>query len=148
MLKNTKQRDRDHVVSRWVLESSRSQSERREAKKAHNILMVDQLWIWVIKAQKIGGTDTVITSFPRRKGARSFEADDIAANILNNKDRDSTHTTTDLLCRIISMCCQTLSRHQNNESIQFPQCFESTIGNAVSHSAIPVVSCVVFIAAK
>ncbi|KAH8766931.1 hypothetical protein F5882DRAFT_510319 [Hyaloscypha sp. PMI_1271] len=130
MLKNTKQRDRDQVVSRWVLGSSRSQSERREAKKAHNILMVDQLWIWVIKAQKFGGTDTVITSFPRRKGAHSFEADDIATNILNNKDRDSIYTTVDLVCRTISMCCQTLSRHQNNESIQFLQCFESSIGNA------------------
>jgi hypothetical protein len=148
MLKNTKQRDRDQVVSRWVLGSSRSQSERREAKKAHNILMVDQLWIWVIKAQTDEDTDTVITSFPRRNGARSFEADDIAANVLNNKDRDSIYTTIDLVCRTISMCCQTLSRHQNNESIQFLQCFESTIGNAVSHSALPVVSCVVFIAAK
>jgi hypothetical protein len=110
--------------------------------------MVDQLWIWVIKAQTDEDTDTVITSFPRRKGACSFEADDIAANVLNNKDRDSIYTTVDLVCRTISMCCQTLSRHQNNESIQFLQCFESTIGNAVSLSAIPVVSCVVFIAAK
>jgi hypothetical protein len=38
MLDNTKERDIDQVVSRWC------QTVRSEAR--HNILMVDQLWLW------------------------------------------------------------------------------------------------------
>ncbi|KAI4925496.1 hypothetical protein J4E85_007375 [Alternaria conjuncta] len=38
MLDNTKERDMDQVVSRWA--------ENTKAEARHNILMVDQLWLW------------------------------------------------------------------------------------------------------
>jgi hypothetical protein len=132
MLNDTSYRDRDQVVSRWVQRPSLPRAQRREAKDSHNILMVDQLWIWILKGHKSEDPDTVITSFPRRKGARWIEMDDIATNILKSKDRDPIFKTIDLLSRIITMCCQTLGRHENVASIQFLQFFESTIGNAVS----------------
>ena len=94
--------------------------------------MVDQLWLWVIPGLSVGDPDTVITSFPERKGAQSLEEDDIATNVLKIEDRTPIFSTADLICRIINLCCKTLDRRQRFRSLQFLQFFENTVGNAVS----------------
>jgi hypothetical protein len=50
--------------------------------------MVDQLWLWYIKSETGSGPDTVITSFPSRKGVETTsprDADDLQGNVLKDK---------------------------------------------------------------
>src|SRR4051812_19875699 len=71
MLSSTSWRDRDQVVTRRA---------EKENLKSHNMLMVDQLWMWIIKGRD-DESDTVISSFPSRQGVRGrnhgFFFDDI-----------------------------------------------------------------------
>jgi len=98
--------------------------------------MVDQLWLWLIKGQG-DEPDTVITSFPSRDGADSTAAaDDPETLILDEEDRDPIVNTTDLLSRIMTVCCRAMDRYQEVESLKFLQFFESAIGNAVSSIVI------------
>lgn len=129
MLKDTTYRDRTQVVSRWVKSEWPEQED-------HNILMVDQLWLWFVKSKKEGEPDTIITSFPSREGAEfqqsSREVDDLQGTVLGDDNRTSISASTDLVSRILSVCCNAFDRHQNVESVNFLQFFESAIGRAVS----------------
>lgn len=126
MLKDTSYRDRTQVVSRWAKSEWPDQQD-------HNLLMVDQLWLWFVKG-KDGQPDTIITSFPSRKGAifpqSSREADDIESTVLNDDNRLSIEDSTDLVSRILSVCCNSFDRHQHLDPINFLQFFESAIGRA------------------
>ncbi|KAL1621012.1 hypothetical protein SLS56_009428 [Neofusicoccum ribis] len=127
MLKDTSYRDKTQVVSRWVKTEWPDQ-------KDHNILMVDQLWLWFIKGKKDGEPDTIITSFPSREGAEfqqsSREVDDLQGSVLGDDNRKSISTSMDLVSRILSVCCNAFDRHQHVESVNFLQFFESAIGRA------------------
>jgi hypothetical protein len=75
MLDNTKERDIDQVVSRWC------QTVKSEPR--HNILMVDQLWLWSTcqRPSTPGVADHKFTSRP--KGEQSYvngREDPTAAN--------------------------------------------------------------------
>lgn len=133
MLKDTSYRDRTQVVSRWAKSEWPDQQD-------HNLLMVDQLWLWFVKG-KDGQPDTIITSFPSRKGAifpqSSREADDIESTVLNDDNRLSIEDSTDLVSRILSVCCNSFDRHQHLDPINFLQFFESAIGRAVCSELTP-----------
>ncbi|KAI9644764.1 hypothetical protein NHQ30_006791 [Ciborinia camelliae] len=122
-------RDSDQVVSRYAKNDSDI------GKDDHNILMVDQLWIWYIQG-KSGSQepDTVITSFPNRQGAKiSVDLDDLRRQVLakkNHKSRGVISSATDLITRVIEVCSGTLDRHQHVKTLQFVQMFEATIGDA------------------
>lgn len=131
MLNDTSFRDKDQVVSRWVRRQDQPRNQRLKANKSHNILMVDQLWLWFIKGQG-NEPDTVITSFPSHQGADSTVADYYARKVLEEQDRDPVSSTSELIARIMTVCCSTLNRHQDMPSTQFLQFFESAIGEAVS----------------
>lgn len=142
MLSSTSDRDRDQVVSRWVKrEAKRAKAVTGNFLKAaepHNILMVDQLWLWYIPSQNDSEPDTVITCFPSRKGVQhpmSREVDDLQANVLrshNTHPRDLICNASNLVSRILTVCCGSLDRHQPAKSVDFMQMFQSTIGEAVS----------------
>ncbi|KAK7917394.1 hypothetical protein PG985_011002 [Apiospora marii] len=55
-LDDTSQRDKDQVVYRGTLD------KKRETKSQSRVVMVDQLWLWILD------DNTIITSFPRRWG--------------------------------------------------------------------------------
>src|ERR1700742_3147663 len=68
-------RDKDQVVARWAVD---------RYKKTHNILMVDQLWLWSFRRED--GIDIVISSFPDRTGVRcvgSMETDKLRDRVLD-----------------------------------------------------------------
>lgn len=156
MLTKTSERDKDQVVSR------RARKELREAKKelqeinggrsghsrkvhipeSHNMLMVDQLWLWIIRARTDSEPDTVITSFPNREGVRvrdSRTVDDLQATVLRSQNmhpRDPISDTTGLVSRILTVCCSTLDRHQSIKTVEFLQMFQNTIGDAVGISYV------------
>jgi hypothetical protein len=100
---------------------------------SHNILVVDQLWLWFIEGQS-NEPDTVITSFPSHQGTNSIMADYYASKVLKEQNRDTVSSTPELIARIMSCCCSTLNRHRDMPSTQFLQFFESAIGDAVSVS--------------
>ncbi|OJD31678.1 ankyrin repeat protein [Diplodia corticola] len=126
MLKDTSYRDRTQVVSRCAKLEWQDSPD-------HNVLMVDQLWLWFLKG-KDGKPDTIITSFPSREGATypqsTREADDLQGTILDPTDRKCISESTDLVSRILSVCCNAFDRHQHLESINFLYFFESAIGRA------------------
>lgn len=132
MLKDTSYRDRTQVVSRWA------KSEWQDPPD-HNILMVDQLWLWFIKGEG-GKPDTIITSFPSREGSAfpqsTREADDLQRTVLGPTNRRSISESADLVSRILSVCSNAFDRHQHLESINFLQFFESAIGRAASFACI------------
>ncbi|KAL6710652.1 hypothetical protein ACN47E_007709 [Coniothyrium glycines] len=108
MLKNTQARDKDQVVKRWA--------ERHHLENRHNIMMVDQLWLWKLIAPKgetdlgpdlppksselnQGGTlsklegSIILTCFPSRTGVRGLQRsfrgtqDDLQHFVLNPPNR-------------------------------------------------------------
>ncbi|KAK0636122.1 hypothetical protein B0T17DRAFT_69023 [Bombardia bombarda] len=137
MLRDTTFRDRTQVVSRWFNKSARNSNLFRHSMSdehsRHNILMVDQLWLWVF-CQK-GQPDTVISSFPIREGAERHLYDDLQQQILQDEGRDPLHTTSDLVKQIMAACCRTLSPNQASESVNFYQSFESSIAHVEETSS-------------
>ena len=131
MLTDTSFRDKTQVVSRWFRRLNRGPNRALfEDVMPHNILMVDQLWLWIFR--RPGYPDTLITSFPDRKGATPTAGDDLQRQILDDKDRDSRNHTGDLVAQILAVCCRTLSPNQDVESVNFLQCFEESIAHLVS----------------
>jgi hypothetical protein len=166
MLPNTAERDTDQVVSRRAIKEAGgihkdacipqkyeenvsaveepekvTQSSTVDAPKSHNILMVDQLWLWLIKPSDKSKPDIVITSFPSREGVKgkdSAAVDDLQASILKNPtihSRSAILSTQDLVSRIMTVSCRALDRHQYLKSVEFLQLFQSTVGDAVRADA-------------
>jgi hypothetical protein len=121
MLEDTRKRDADQVVTRWARDRLR--------KPHHNILMVDQLWIWVIKG-KDDQPDRVISCFPEREGHGSGFLDDLHRNVLhhNADKRQPIATTADLVARIVTTCSDIFSWSQEAELVRFLHFFEATVG--------------------
>ena len=163
MLSDTRDRDSDQVVTRRArkeagefktdissgerpmdrfLSSSGSGGGTTSLKVLrHNILMVDQLWLWCVKAPKESGQpDILITSFPSREGVRTKDSrtvDDLQASILRISNqtihsRSPIFSTRDLISRVINVCCKAMEKTQDLQSVEFFQMFQSTIGDAVS----------------
>jgi len=133
-LEDTSLRDRTQVVSRWIrrdygIGNSVDLTTKREA-IPHNILMVDQLWLWVI--QRTGYPDTIITSFPGRKGADASVLDDIQKQVTDNGSRSKSRDVSNLVGRILAVCCRTLSPSQDDKSVAFLQFFENSVARVVS----------------
>jgi hypothetical protein len=121
MLEDTRERDADQVVTRWA--------ERRLGKAHHNILMVDQLWIWVIKGSG-GQSDRVVSCFPERQGHGSGFLDDLQRNVLNhNTDkRQPIKSADDLVARIVLTCSDIFGWSQGSELVRFLHFLEATVG--------------------
>jgi hypothetical protein len=155
MLEDTSYRDRTQVVSRWnnatyrlktkrgirsteskvnTLRSNREsklQSLRTGRDVKHNILMVDQLWMWIIPDAEDSSFYNIITCFPPREGANPCGFDDLQRNVLDDRHHDLFYDKKQLISRIISLCMNTLDPHQQEESLQFLKFFESAVGNVV-----------------
>ena len=140
MLPSTSARDSDQVVARRAKKEKRTgMGEEKDGFNGHNILMVDQLWLWFVRPLP-SGIPTIITSFPDREGVKdemdySRIVDDLQENVfksLPRQSRDPIRNPEDLVSRILTLCCKTLDRHQHIKPMQFLQLFQSTIGDAVS----------------
>lgn len=121
MLEDTRERDADQVVTRWAKDQL--------FKSHHNILMVDQLWIWVIKGTE-DQPDRIISCFPEREGQDSGSLDDLLRNVLHqNKDKRQPITTAaGLAARIVTTCSDVFSWSQEAELVRFLHFFEATVG--------------------
>jgi len=152
MIEDTTYRDRTQVVSRWNIAPNRPKPKRpsrypesrfgnfrsnRESKLnmrvgrdvKHNILMVDQLWLWVIPDSE-NHFFNIITCFPSREGSTPSNVDDLQQNVLDDRHYDLFLDKKQLVSRILSLCLNALDPNQAEESLQFLKFFESAVGNA------------------
>jgi hypothetical protein len=134
MLEDTSYRDRTQVISRWNQKTyNRSKGTRRFAPRvsAHNILMIDQLWLWRIPAGGRSMDSAVITCFPSRKGSTPSYLDNLRDNILADRHRNPLSNIDDFVAQVLSTCIGIFDHNHDVESLQFLKFFESAIGNAV-----------------
>jgi len=89
-----------------------------EAKNIPKLIMVDQLWMWVLDEQ------TIITSFPRRCGQERCAPDDIHRSIrvrLGNAPKNQIRSIFDLALIIVEECSSAWFG-KSDADVQIPQC--------------------------
>jgi len=155
-LNTTKNRDRDQVVYRSTKSGSFHQYDpktgkwpdhddqkitpedgcdacRANIRKVSRVIMVDQLWMWILDEQ------TIITCFPKRYGANKQETDASSVHKsirtrLQNSRQNHIRSVFDLALLIIDECSSTLFDRVKTRDRQ-PQvmdAFSEAIGNVVS----------------
>lgn len=127
MLESTRDRDADQVVSRWALNVKKMQ--------IHNILMVDQLWLWTTREEN-AKFDYIISSFPGRIGvSQSIHSsiDDLWSSVLvpENGRRDPICKTEELVSRVLETCFDSFGKLHGSDMLRFFNMFEDSIGAVV-----------------
>ncbi|RDL33135.1 uncharacterized protein BP5553_08574 [Venustampulla echinocandica] len=124
-LHSTETRDVDQIPYKYF-------HQHFEESTMHPVLMVDQLWLWVL------GKDTVITSFPQRwteSKRDSFDADnktDVLETIIRSVDKneaaipDGYELAKFIINACASLCFAVTLSHQG--TLPFPGCYETVIG--------------------
>ncbi len=119
MLHSTEARDKTQVAYRWAKNSA------VQAKpKDRPIVMVDQLWLWVLH------DGTVITSCPSTwAGHEDYNLSDVIVRELqHNKDRRVLQSAEELLHLILKASLD-FFRRKGPVGFQFHDCFQSSINN-------------------
>lgn len=124
MLSNTKKRDEDQVVYRHT--------KRTNKNKDPKIVMVDQLWLWVIPAGGQYKSDIVISSFPQGWRQDPFDKSSLLESILNYPERPPITSGFDLCSLITTRCANIFDRSRAPEDLQLLEIFEISIGKVVS----------------
>ncbi|KAF4950560.1 hypothetical protein FGADI_8119 [Fusarium gaditjirri] len=99
-----------------------------------DILMVDQLWLWLIPGNKEGdksSPDTLITSFPSPDEPQP----PLDERILNDPSRSKCISTRELVKCLLNGCSQTLRQGQRERSLNAMEAFEKAVGNAEEKEA-------------
>ncbi|KAI1385692.1 uncharacterized protein F4822DRAFT_351390 [Hypoxylon trugodes] len=149
-LNSTRKRDRDQVVYRgtttkpedfhkyhlqngWEDHKEFKPGERcqecdRNIKKLSRVVMVDQLWMWILDGK------TIITCFPKRYGANKQDTSAIHKSIrvrLQNSGPDQIRTVFDLALIIINECSNTFFDRTKavDRQPQVIDAFSKAIGN-------------------
>ncbi|KAK5122166.1 hypothetical protein LTR85_004412 [Meristemomyces frigidus] len=93
------------------------------------VLMVDQLWLWIL------GDDLIITSFPQRWRQPPRDPLNVLDSVmeeLNSRTEDGIGTVYELATLITGRCFETFDRSDiRPEGSRFLDMFESTIGKAM-----------------
>ncbi|OAA55284.1 ankyrin repeat and protein kinase domain-containing protein 1 [Niveomyces insectorum RCEF 264] len=114
-------RDKDQVVSRYCDQRG---LERR-------MLMVDQLWLWVL------GKDLVVTCFAERWERPKRDPLNVLDNIIESVNGEQRIITTayHLATFIVSHCCNIFDRPGVDQDYRFFDMFGSSIGVIISRQA-------------
>lgn len=117
MLHSTEARDKTQVAYRWAKAPSVCPKDRP-------ILMVDQLWLWVLH------DGTIITSCPSTwAGFEEYNLGDVIIRELrDNKDRRVIQSAEELLHLILKTSLD-FFRRKGPVGFQFHECFQSSINN-------------------
>ncbi|KAK4449050.1 hypothetical protein QBC34DRAFT_438485 [Podospora aff. communis PSN243] len=106
-----------------------------EIKKISKLIMVDQLWMWVLDEQ------TIITSFPRRYGYNKFDLHGIHKSIrnrLSNARKNQIRSIFDVALIILDECTNTFfDRTKTHDSQpQVMDIFSEAIGDVTNKHTI------------
>lgn len=121
-------RDEDQVVYRY-------QTKGRSPDECDpKIVMVDQLWMWIL------GPNLIVTAFPQRWQQPRNDPLNVLDSIIediNSKTRDPVTSVYDLAMIITNRCSGVFDRHRMGaDEYQFLDMFESSIGNATDQETI------------
>ncbi|PBP25883.1 ankyrin repeat and protein kinase domain containing protein 1 [Diplocarpon rosae] len=127
---DTKSRDQDQVVYRYQLKSK----DQVESDLDPKIVMVDQLWMWVL------GGDLIVTSFPQRWQQPKNDPLNVLDSVIediNSKTREPVKSVYDLAIIITGRCTGVFDRHRmGDDEYQFLDMFESSIGSATDRETV------------
>ncbi|CAL3973628.1 unnamed protein product [Diplocarpon coronariae] len=127
---DTKSRDQDQVVYRYQLKSK----DQVESDLDPKIVMVDQLWMWVL------GRDLIVTSFPQRWQQPKNDPLNVLDSVIediNSKTREPVKSVYDLAMIITGRCTGVFDRHRmGDDEYQFLDMFESSIGSATDRETV------------
>ncbi|KAK2028547.1 hypothetical protein LX32DRAFT_719942 [Colletotrichum zoysiae] len=137
-LKSTKARDRDQVVYRGTTMDGRDIHRlrkaqvcdhcRREIRKVSRIVMVDQLWMWILDKK------TIITSFPKRYGTNKSDPSGVHNSIrtrIKNARKNQIRSVFDVALIILDECSNTFFDRTKtpDRHPQVMDIFAESIGN-------------------
>ncbi|CAD6500059.1 BgTH12-04164 [Blumeria graminis f. sp. triticale] len=126
---DTKSRDQDQVVYRYQLKSS-SSNDGVDPK----ILMVDQLWMWIL------GKDLIVTLFPQSWQQPKNDPLNVLDSVIediNSKIREPVASVYDLSMIITKRCTSIFNRYGTGDNnYQFLDMFESSIGSVTDRENI------------
>jgi hypothetical protein len=127
---DTTSRDEDQVVYRYQLKGKDRKTDEVDPK----IVMVDQLWMWIL------GKDLIVTSFPQRWQQPKNDPLNVLDSVIediNSKTREPVKSVYDLAMIITSRCSGVFDRHRmGDEEYQFLDMFESSIGSATDRETV------------
>jgi ankyrin repeat protein/Mg2+ and Co2+ transporter CorA len=132
---DTRQRDDDQVVLRYqrrenVKESDENSDAPDASDQNFDVLMVDQLWIWVL------GPGLIVTSFPQKWQQPRQELPDLLSSVLEKLDPrtgDPVQSIYGLAACIVGQCMSTCDRamyQSHKESIL--DMFSGSVGDAMN----------------
>ncbi|KAH6839514.1 hypothetical protein B0I37DRAFT_235814 [Chaetomium sp. MPI-CAGE-AT-0009] len=133
MLDNTERRDNSQVMSRWAKKHKVSQGHGRPRKGGLPVLMIDQLWLWILEDEQ-----TVITSLPNTwEPAKDYN---LVRHIMQHELRDNDarpliKDCTDLANSIIRRSVDFL-RRKGPEDVTLYQSFQSSITLVAERQAV------------
>ncbi|KAL2063410.1 hypothetical protein VTL71DRAFT_5215 [Oculimacula yallundae] len=127
---DTESRDQDQVVYRYQLKGK----DREDPDVDPKIVMVDQLWMWVL------GKDLIVTSFPQRWQQPKNDPLNVLDSVIediNSKTREPVKSVYDLAMIITGRCTGVFDRtRMGDDDYQFLDMFESSIGSATDRETI------------
>ncbi|KAK0673165.1 hypothetical protein QBC41DRAFT_352872 [Cercophora samala] len=124
MLETTERRDKDQVVYRWA-------TKHGKPKNTAPILMVDQLWLWVLP------DGTVITCMPNtQKPSEPYNIKRILSReIETNKSRQAIQSPDSLVEMILKTCLNIMTR-QGPGGVKLQEAFQSSINTIAEDEAV------------
>ena len=126
---DTDARDIDQVVYRYEQELSKSKHQEEDSRDDVKVLMVDQLWMWIL------GDDLVVTSFPQRWRQPPKDPLNVLEGIMeeiNSATTQSVDNVYDLAILIAGRCFGTFDQSDvRSDGSRFLDMFESSIGKAM-----------------
>jgi len=127
---DTESRDHDQVVYRYQLKGKNYDDPNVDPK----IVMVDQLWMWVL------GKGLIVTAFPQRWQQPKNDPLNVLDTVIediNSKTREPVKSVYDLAITISNRCSGVFDRNRmGDEDYQFLDMFESSIGNVTDRETV------------
>lgn len=106
----------------------------KDGGRERKVLMVDQLWMWIL------GRDLIITSFPQRWEQPRNDPYNVLDGItegIYSRSGEPVKSVYDLATLITSRCLSVFDRHRmGNEDNQLLNMFEATIGKMVEEESV------------
>jgi hypothetical protein len=147
MLEDTKERDDTQVVTKWAKKNPKRRQvayddEDDSASQAHDaypVLMIDQLWLWVLKKQNmvVACIPETWDSNPTKKAVQTDHS--FICTLWNELRRDNRPPITSPveLAGMIIRCGIDFIQRPGPGNFSLQECFQSTINDIVSTTDHP-----------